>query len=88
LAHAWRDADRRAKHKSMKTADRFRATELLHAIRAERARVSIRAGELIVTPLLGDEVTRYAKSLCRELSELYREHPKEVGEMIAARQAA
>jgi len=41
-----------------------------------------------VTPLLGDEVTRYAKTLCRELSELYREHPEEVSEMIAARQAA
>jgi hypothetical protein len=72
----------------MKVADHFRATELLYAIRAERARVSIRAGELIVTPLRGDEVTRYAKSLCRELSELYHEHPNEVSEMIAAREAA
>jgi hypothetical protein len=64
----------------MKPADGFRMPELLHAIAAERARVSIRAGELILTPVCGDEVTRYAKSLCRELAELYHEQQqKSVG---------
>lgn len=72
----------------MKPADRFRVMELLHAIAQERARVSFRAGELILIPLGGGEITRYAKSLCRELAELFREHPTQVGQMIAAREAA
>ncbi len=72
----------------MKPADRFRVVELLYAIAAERARVSIRAGEVILTPDRGDEVSRYARRLCRELAELYHEHPAEVSEMITSRRAA
>lgn len=72
----------------MKPADRFRVLELLDGIAAEDARISVQAGELIVTPIRGDDITRYARSLCRELTELYHEHPTEVGEMIAARLAA
>ena len=72
----------------MKPADRFRVMEVLHAIAGEGARVSLQSGELIVTPLHGEEVTRYAKSLCRELAELLREHPTQVSQMIAAPRAA
>ncbi len=72
----------------MKPADRFRVLELLDGIASEHARISIGAGQLIVTPICGDEITRYARSLCRELTELYQEHPSEVGEIIAARLAA
>jgi hypothetical protein len=72
----------------MKPADRLRALELIHLLAAERAHVSICAAELVMTPGCDHEVTRYATSLCRELTELYHEHPAEVGELIAARQAA
>lgn len=72
----------------MKLADRFRADELLCAIRASRLHVSLRAGEVIVTSARGGELPRYAKSLWRELAELYSEHPLEVGQIIAARKAA
>lgn len=53
------------------------ATELLYAIRAERARVSIRAGELIVTSLRADKVTRYLTDLPRVLAIQLAEFPAE-----------
>ncbi len=72
----------------MKLADRFRVDELLCALAAARLRVTLQAGQVLVTSTRGEELTRYARSLWRELAELYTEHPSEVGQMIAARKAA
>ncbi|MFI5398377.1 MAG: hypothetical protein ACHQ9S_22815 [Candidatus Binatia bacterium] len=42
----------------------------------------------MLVPSRSSEVSAYAKSLCRELSEAYEDHPHEVREMIAGRRAA
>ncbi len=72
----------------MKPADRFRVMELLHAIATENAHISVCAGEVVLTATRGDMVSRYAQALCRELIELYYQHPSEVSEILAAKRAA
>jgi hypothetical protein len=42
----------------------------------------------MLVPSRSGEVSAYAKSLCRELSEAYDDHPHQVCEMIAGRRAA
>ncbi|MGD0949093.1 MAG: hypothetical protein ABSA52_16905 [Candidatus Binatia bacterium] len=70
----------------MKLADRFRVLQVLDCLARERVRLSILRGELTLVP--SGEVSAYAKSLCRELSEAYEDHPNEVREMITGRRAA
>jgi hypothetical protein len=72
----------------MKPADRFRVLEALHAIAREHVRVSVAGQALTLSPASGHEVTAYARSLCRELTEAYQGEPEAVRGMIAARRAA
>ena len=72
----------------MKPADRFRVLQALDCLAREHVRVSIQPGGLMLVPSRSSEVSAYAKSLCRELSEAYEDHPHEVREMIAGRRAA
>ncbi len=72
----------------MKPADRFRVTELLYAISAEGARIGLHAGAVVLTPARGDAVSRYAQALCRELIEIYEQHPSEVTALLATKRAA
>ncbi len=70
----------------MKLADRFRVLHALDGLAREHVGLSIGGGGLVlVSP--HSRVSAYAKSLCREISEAYDEHPVEVGELIGARQA-
>jgi len=71
----------------MRTADRFRVCETLHAIAREHVRVTIEEQRLRLLPACGHQLTPYARSLCRELMEAYEQEPTEVGEMITERRA-
>ncbi len=72
----------------MKPADRFRVLQALDCLAREHVRLSIWHGELMPVPSRSSEVSAYAKSLCREVSEAYEDHPDEVREMIVWRRAA
>jgi hypothetical protein len=72
----------------MKPADRVRILQALDCLAREYVRVSIQRGGLMLVPSRSSEVIAYAKSLCRELSEAYEDHPHQVREMIAGRRAA
>lgn len=72
----------------MKPADHFRVLETLHCLAREHVRVSIQRGEMMLVPSRSGEVSAYAKSLCRELSEAYEEHPHQVRELIVGQRAA
>ena len=72
----------------MKPADRFRVLEALHCLAREHVHMGVQRGGVTLVLCCSGEVSAYAKSLYRELTEAYEEHPNEVGEMIAARRAA
>jgi hypothetical protein len=72
----------------MKPADRVRILQTLDCLAREHVRVSIQRGGLMLLPFSSGEVSAYAKSLCREVSEAYENHRHQVREMFAGRRAA
>jgi hypothetical protein len=72
----------------MKPADRFRVLQALDCLAREHGRLSIWRGRLVLVPSRPGEVSASAKSLWREISEAYEDHPNEVCEMITGRLAA
>jgi hypothetical protein len=72
----------------MKPADRFRVLQALDCLARERVQLGIWRGGLVLVPSGPGEVSAYAKSLCREISEVYEDDPFEVGDMITGRRSA